>query len=60
MWEANSISLFLFTKIKKINCEKKHFYIDPELKEKVINWKTGEPSVERPYKDTDIIKILKY
>ena len=21
MWEANSISLFLFTKIKKINCE---------------------------------------
>lgn len=45
---------------KKINCEKKHFYIDPELKEKVINWKTGESSVERPYKDVDIIKILKY
>ncbi len=45
---------------KKLDSEKKSFYIDPDVKEKIINWKTGELSVERPYKDTDIVKILKY
>jgi penicillin-binding protein 1A len=44
---------------RKIKCEKKHFYIDPTLEEANINWSTGEYSVERPYIDTDIIKILK-
>lgn len=45
---------------KKIRCDKKHFYIDPTLEETNINWRTGEFSVERPYVDTDIVKILKH
>jgi penicillin-binding protein 1A len=45
---------------KKIDCEKKDFYIDPKVKEKIINWRTGEISTGTPYKDTNIVKILTY
>ncbi|MFH1253961.1 MAG: PBP1A family penicillin-binding protein [bacterium] len=45
---------------KKIKCDKKHFHLDPTLTETNINWRTGEYSVERPYIDPDIIKILKH
>lgn len=44
---------------KKFKCDKKHFNLDLTLEEAVINWRTGQSSVERPYIDTDIVKILK-
>lgn len=40
---------------------KKHFYIDPDLREVTIDWVTGQPSYEQPLGDYElrVVKILK-
>jgi len=55
---ANSTTFPIWLEFHKaITSKKKHFYLDPSLKEVAINWVTGEPSDRLD--DENVIKILR-